>query len=105
FFFSSRRRHTRSKRDWSSDVCSSDLLDYNILLFPAFHLKNHVQLLEIFFPNSFGVDTFPCENLYILIYLLAYFVLKLCYLPFFVNQMAVSLLELSCNKPRRLRSL
>src|SRR5699024_11826791 len=27
FFFSSRRRHTRSKRDWSSDVCSSDLTD------------------------------------------------------------------------------
>src|SRR5690349_21986084 len=26
FFFSSRRRHTRSLRDWSSDVCSSDLL-------------------------------------------------------------------------------
>src|SRR5438105_11154091 len=26
FFFSSRRRHTRSTRDWSSDVCSSDLL-------------------------------------------------------------------------------
>src|SRR5207249_6669890 len=25
FFFSSRRRHTRSKRYWSSDVCSSDL--------------------------------------------------------------------------------
>src|SRR5437868_8664387 len=25
FFFSSRRRHTRSKRDWSSDECSSDL--------------------------------------------------------------------------------
>src|SRR5699024_11321075 len=25
FLFSSRRRHTRSKRDWSSDVCSSDL--------------------------------------------------------------------------------
>src|SRR5699024_11683644 len=25
FFFTSRRRHTRSKRDWSSDVCSSDL--------------------------------------------------------------------------------
>src|SRR5206468_9594592 len=24
-FFSSRRRHTRSDRDWSSDVCSSDL--------------------------------------------------------------------------------
>src|SRR2546421_6397536 len=25
FFFSSRRRHTRSDRDWNSDVCSSDL--------------------------------------------------------------------------------
>src|SRR3712207_9557666 len=36
FFFSSRRRHTRYWRDWSSDVCSSDLkasgdpnFDYN----------------------------------------------------------------------------
>src|SRR5206468_9430533 len=40
FFFSSRRRHTRSDRDWSSDVCSSDLgnplaltpVEYEILL-------------------------------------------------------------------------
>src|SRR5438034_6455281 len=33
FFFSSRRRHTRSLCDWSSDVCSSDLKDGdNILL-------------------------------------------------------------------------
>src|SRR3989440_7379324 len=33
FFFSSRRRHTRSDRDWSSDVCSSDLstLPSNVL--------------------------------------------------------------------------
>src|SRR6185369_17750089 len=28
FFFSSRRRHTRFKCDWSSDVCSSDLWRY-----------------------------------------------------------------------------
>src|SRR3712207_8362909 len=28
FFFSSRRRHTRYWRDWSSDVCSSDLPPY-----------------------------------------------------------------------------
>src|SRR5215213_9706948 len=27
FFFSSRRRHTRLVSDWSSDVCSSDLID------------------------------------------------------------------------------
>src|SRR5947209_3108629 len=31
FFFSSRRRHTRYWRDWSSDVCSSDLLVYGDL--------------------------------------------------------------------------
>src|SRR5206468_5562350 len=33
FFFSSRRRHTRSDRDWSSDVCSSDLVSemFNLL--------------------------------------------------------------------------
>src|SRR5690349_25116239 len=30
FFFSSRRRHTRSLRDWSSDVCSSDLRSADI---------------------------------------------------------------------------
>src|ERR1035437_9847004 len=29
FFFSSRRRHTRYWRDWSSDVCSSDLVYQN----------------------------------------------------------------------------
>src|SRR5690606_40249464 len=29
FFFSSRRRHTRFSRDWSSDVCSSDLGQLN----------------------------------------------------------------------------
>src|SRR5690606_2303271 len=28
FFFSSRRRHTRFSRDWSSDVCSSDLMSF-----------------------------------------------------------------------------
>src|SRR5439155_6432877 len=28
FFFSSRRRHTRWPRDWSSDVCSSDLCEH-----------------------------------------------------------------------------
>src|SRR5687768_17741206 len=30
FFFSSRRRHTRCSRDWSSDVCSSDLAILNL---------------------------------------------------------------------------
>src|SRR3712207_5581547 len=31
FFFSSRRRHTRYWRDWSSDVCSSDLYDVVVI--------------------------------------------------------------------------
>src|SRR5207245_8001387 len=31
FFFSSRRRHTRCYRDWSSDVCSSDLIQGVVL--------------------------------------------------------------------------
>src|SRR5438270_8310646 len=32
FFFSSRRRHTRFDCDWSSDVCSSDLVDTGVVL-------------------------------------------------------------------------
>src|SRR3712207_9542056 len=35
FFFSSRRRHTRYWRDWSSDVCSSDLVDILEVLPPT----------------------------------------------------------------------
>src|SRR3712207_7880230 len=34
FFFSSRRRHTRYWRDWSSDVCSSDL-NLDKVFYPA----------------------------------------------------------------------
>src|SRR5256885_1593930 len=30
FFLSSRRRHTRLQGDWSSDVCSSDLVDHDV---------------------------------------------------------------------------
>src|SRR2546429_1927343 len=32
FFFSSRRRHTRCSRDWSSDVCSSDLFYDRVII-------------------------------------------------------------------------
>src|SRR2546430_6130453 len=34
FFFSSRRRHTRFDCDWSSDVCSSDLLAHELDMLP-----------------------------------------------------------------------
>src|SRR5690606_40855846 len=39
FFFSSRRRHTRFSRDWSSDVCSSDLG-------PVLLVCNHVSFVD-----------------------------------------------------------
>src|SRR3712207_6988523 len=41
-FFSSRRRHTRYWRDWSSDVCSSDLILSFLLLFGFFRKKKIV---------------------------------------------------------------
>src|SRR6266700_2382322 len=43
FFFSSRRRHTMFSRDWSSDVCSSDLMA------GIAHTLPHV---DIFMPNE-----------------------------------------------------
>src|SRR3712207_8762036 len=50
-FFSSRRRHTRYWRDWSSDVCSSDLTElkfYDILICNKYHLFRSMFLLELF---------------------------------------------------------
>src|SRR5688572_31666083 len=41
FFFSSRRRHTRFDCDWSSDLCSSDLLDLDLVIpNPGLSLKD-----------------------------------------------------------------
>src|SRR5690625_7523886 len=45
FFFSSRRRHTRWPRDWSSDVCSSDLFRRQVPLFSVWFFFNFVQSL------------------------------------------------------------
>src|SRR2546430_15537931 len=39
FFFSSRRRHTRFDCDWSSDVCSSDLVGITMNAFTGDQLK------------------------------------------------------------------
>src|SRR5690625_5897409 len=44
FFFSSRRRHTRWPRDWSSDVCSSDLQE--LRKFIVNNLGNQYQFIE-----------------------------------------------------------
>src|SRR5690625_7913111 len=48
FFFSSRRRHTRWPRDWSSDVCSSDLVRIVGVL-------EHIDVLVAQLPHH-GVD-------------------------------------------------
>src|SRR5207247_2752184 len=56
FFFSSRRRHTRSTRDWSSDVCSSDLTAG-----PGDTLKLVLQSLR----RQGGLpDRFECDGLF-----------------------------------------
>src|SRR5690625_4969887 len=49
FFFSSRRRHTRWPRDWSSDVCSSDLTGgilIGLLSAIAYHKFKHIEFPE-----------------------------------------------------------
>src|SRR6266496_5575557 len=54
FFFSSRRRHTRSLRDWSSDVCSSDL-------FPIEDLLNERELRHV--KRLYGIGGLSYGNL------------------------------------------
>src|SRR5690625_7423824 len=49
FFFSSRRRHTRWPRDWSSDVCSSDLIFSRLLLSPASKASKDVRKSSVNF--------------------------------------------------------
>src|SRR5690606_40380469 len=51
FFFSSRRRHTRFSRDWSSDVCSSDLEAEEIVSFTG-DLLNMDKNISINFLNK-----------------------------------------------------
>src|SRR5690606_40033624 len=48
FFFSTRRRHTRLSRDWSSDVCSSDLAGLhltNTSKRPADHMATELEFM------------------------------------------------------------
>src|SRR5690554_7499554 len=50
FFFSSRRRHTRCGRDWSSDVCSSDLR-------LAEQYEPDVMLIDLVMDDMDGIET------------------------------------------------
>src|SRR5271170_5137983 len=73
FFFSSRRRHTRSTRDWSSDVCSSDLhvgrlLGYDIVqaadmpIEAHWVLHHHERIDGRGYPDGLAGKDIPLES-------------------------------------------
>src|SRR3712207_9485671 len=51
FFFSSRRRHTRYWRDWSSDVCSSDLGFVKLLALAPRHRLHRERIMDVLWPD------------------------------------------------------
>src|SRR2546422_5719649 len=67
FFFSSRRRHTRCSRDWSSDVCSSDLLVETVSgtdakFFQATQVVDearHTEVIDRYLRDKLGGLTYP----------------------------------------------
>src|SRR5690606_17016358 len=70
FFFSSRRRHTRFSRDWSSDVCSSDLGSSYAQLRGIFDcLKGGVEMSQqsntVYKTFIAGADLTGKENLFV----------------------------------------
>src|SRR5690606_39998241 len=65
FFFSSRRRHTRFSRDWSSDVCSSDLSGLNFIVTlagPTIRMDSLMILQNVAVMKSQGKDISPAER-------------------------------------------
>src|SRR5699024_11950309 len=65
FFFSSRRRHTRSKRDWSSDVCSSDLKKTTkiVVEFKDIPMNLYYKHKEEKHPNLLVINISPDEGI------------------------------------------
>src|SRR5215208_3141671 len=59
FFFSSRRRHTRWPRDWSSDVCSSDLETLHVIPAAALELDAQGTVLAA---NAPALALFGCAS-------------------------------------------
>src|SRR5882672_8803529 len=68
FFFSSRRRHTRSLCDWSSDVCSSDLAWFSLALQCAGSLRvqddvaGQRQVVFCHVPEAERTRAFECQR-------------------------------------------
>src|SRR2546422_11736855 len=59
FFFSSRRRHTRCSRDWSSDVCSSDLWRQGMMGGAKAHYDGIVAFSQTDFTEDLKKITVP----------------------------------------------
>src|SRR5699024_11564418 len=64
-FVSSRRRHTTSKRDWSADVCSSDLDTYEVDEYPYFgYMRGRYTQAEMKecddYARTLGIEMDPC---------------------------------------------
>src|SRR5256884_1304214 len=55
FFFSSRRRHTRCSRDWSSDVCSSDLAFYEQVVYDEEGQLPNASFMDYLLPTATDV--------------------------------------------------
>src|SRR6266480_5727050 len=62
FFFSSRRRHTRLTCDWSSDVCSSDLVVIKVTV-PVTVSPGDTELSKVTFTTSNDLSRFKVEKL------------------------------------------
>src|SRR5690606_40269118 len=82
FFFSSRRRHTSFSRDWSSDVCSSDLRRMKESLDTSAQLTTvaEVDVTRIAALRARAKDSFAARE-----------GTKLTYLPFFVKAVTEAL--------------
>src|SRR5207249_2858710 len=61
--FSSRRRHTRSKRDWSSDVCSSDLKKFHMPYQRKDLALNLIKVHDDRFSSLGGDKYFACVDM------------------------------------------
>ena len=57
FFFSSRRRHTRLQGDWSSDVCSSDLISDKVSYFITDNASYMRAAFSVKFPSESSADS------------------------------------------------
>src|SRR2546429_9948052 len=68
-FFSSRRRHTRCSRDWSSDVCSSDLVKQTQKVegrVGIFHVPVNVEITTASGPRLYPITVSKAEQVFTL---------------------------------------